>query len=54
MVEGKCEVDDYTRDCGWVLIYNRLKEMGRLDLFEKLRPPRDWSESGHQREVVWR
>ena len=54
MVEGKCEVDDYTRDCGWVLIYNRLKEMGRLDLFEKLRPPRDWSDTGHQREVVWR
>ncbi|TXT65386.1 MAG: hypothetical protein BAJALOKI1v1_440003 [Promethearchaeota archaeon] len=54
MVEGKCEVGNYEKDCGWILIYNRLKEMGRLDLFEKLRPPRDWSESGHQREVVFR
>jgi len=27
---GKCEVDR-TRDCGWQLIYDRLKELGRLD-----------------------
>jgi ferredoxin len=54
MVDGKCEVGNYERDCGWVLIYNRLKELGRLDLYSKLRDPVDWSESGHQREVVWR
>ena len=54
MVEGMCEVDNYERDCGWVLIYNRLKEVGRLDLFEKLRDSFDWSERGHQREVVFR
>jgi ferredoxin len=54
MVEGMCEVDNYERDCGWVLIYNRLKEMGRLDLYEKLRDAFDWSERGHQREVVFR
>lgn len=54
MVRGKCEVGNYEKDCGWVLIYNRLKEIGRLDLFTKLRDPVDWSESGHQREVVWR
>jgi len=54
MVKGKCEVGNYERDCGWVLIYNRLKELGRLDLFSKLRDPVDWSESGHQREVIWR
>jgi hypothetical protein len=54
MVEGKCEVGNYEKDCGWVLIYNRLKEIGRLDLFAKLRDARDWSESGHQREVVFR
>lgn len=54
MVKGKCEVGNYERDCGWVLIYERLKEIGRLDLFSKLRDPVDWSESGHQREVVWR
>ncbi|MFW9866768.1 MAG: methylenetetrahydrofolate reductase C-terminal domain-containing protein [Candidatus Thorarchaeota archaeon] len=54
MVRGKCEVGNYEKDCGWVLIFNRLKELGRLDLFTKLRDPVDWSESGHQREVVWR
>ena len=54
MVDGKCEVGNYTRDCGWVLIYKRLKELGRLDLFTKLRDPINWSEIGHQREVVWR
>jgi len=54
MVRGKCEVGNYENDCGWVLIFNRLKELGRLDLFTKLRDPVDWSESGHQREVVWR
>ena len=54
MVRGKCEVGNYERDCGWVLIYERLKKLGRLDLFTKLRDPVDWSKSGHQREVVWR
>ena len=54
MVRGKCEVGNYEKDCGWVLIYNRLKELGQLELFSKLRKPRDWSDSGHQQEVVWR
>jgi hypothetical protein len=27
---GKCEVDA-ERDCGWVLIYERLKKLGRMD-----------------------
>ncbi|MFX0140319.1 MAG: methylenetetrahydrofolate reductase C-terminal domain-containing protein [Candidatus Hodarchaeota archaeon] len=54
MVGGKCEVGNYERDCGWVLIYNRLKALGRLDLFSKLRDPRNWAESGHQREVIFR
>ncbi len=54
MVRGMCEVGNYEKDCGWVLIFNRLKELGRLDLFTKLRDPVNWSESGHQREVVWR
>ncbi|RLF23725.1 MAG: hypothetical protein DRN15_05265 [Thermoprotei archaeon] len=40
MREGKCEVDP-ERDCAWVLIYERLKAQGRLDLFIKFRPPRD-------------
>jgi len=37
---GKCEVDK-ERDCAWTLIYERLKEQGRLDLMKKYQPPRN-------------
>ncbi len=49
---GKCEVGGWKRDCAWVQIYNRLKARGRLDLFRKFRPPRDFRISEHPREVV--
>jgi len=39
-VQGKCEVDS-ERDCVWVLIYNRLKEKGRLDRLRRRRAPKD-------------
>lgn len=42
--DGKCEVSD-DMDCGWYLIYKRLKELGRLDELRKVRPPRDWSKN---------
>jgi len=44
---GKCEVDTQM-NCGWVMIYNRLKTLGQLDRFKqiveakryaKMRPP---------------
>jgi hypothetical protein len=38
--DGKCEVDK-ERDCAWTLIYNRLKEQGRLDLMRRYQPPRN-------------
>ncbi|MEE9401408.1 MAG: methylenetetrahydrofolate reductase C-terminal domain-containing protein [Dehalococcoidia bacterium] len=34
---GKCEIDK-ERDCAWTLIYQRLKEQGRLDLMRKYQP----------------
>ena len=37
---GKCEVDK-DKDCAWTLIYNRLKEQGRLDLMHAYQPPRN-------------
>ncbi len=37
---GKCEVDK-EKDCAWTLIYNRLKEQGRLDLMKKYHAPRN-------------
>jgi len=37
---GKCEVDK-EKDCAWTLIYQRLKEQGRLDLMRRYQPPRN-------------
>jgi ferredoxin len=37
---GKCEVDK-NKDCAWTLIYERLKEQGRLDLMRKYQPVRN-------------
>ena len=39
---GKCELDP-ERDCGWELIYHRLKEKGQLDKLKKFIPPKDYS-----------
>jgi hypothetical protein len=41
-INGKCEVKGYTVDCAWVLIYKRLKSLGRLDLFDQYHPKRDY------------
>lgn len=53
-VEGKCEVGEYKNDCAWVLIWERLKEQDRLDLFTTFRPPRDHSRKVLLTEVVFR
>jgi len=39
---GKCEVDG-NKDCAWTLIYERLKEQGRLDLRRKYRPLKNYN-----------
>jgi hypothetical protein len=39
MMNGKCEVGGYVRDCAWWLIWKRLKQQGRMELFRKIRPP---------------
>lgn len=38
---GKCEVDPEL-DCGWYLIYERLKRLNRLDLLKQYVPPKDF------------
>ena len=54
MYEGKCEVGHYERDCAWVLIYDRLKHLGMMDLFKEYKAPRDNSKLQAQlREIVW-
>lgn len=49
---GKCEVGGWQNDCAWVLIYNRLKELGKLDLMRKFRPPKDYSSLSKYKELV--
>lgn len=44
---GKCEVDK-NRDCGWILIYERLKKLDRLDLIKGYMEPKNnakWARS---------
>jgi len=41
---GKCELSP-DKDCGWELIYNRLKATNRLDKLKKLILPKDWSKA---------
>ena len=40
---GKCEVDPQNIDCGWQLIYDRMKALGLLDRLAENEPARDWS-----------
>lgn len=42
--DGKCEVDS-TTDCAWTLIYNRLRDLGQLELMEKFNKPKNWQAS---------
>ncbi len=37
---GKCEIDK-AKNCAWTLIYNRLDELGQLDLMRTLQKPRN-------------
>lgn len=41
--DGKCEVDLENIDCGWQLIFDRLKQLGLLHTLEKNQPIKDWS-----------
>ena len=40
--QGKCETDK-TKDCAWILIYQKLKEKGRLENLKKSSPAKDRS-----------
>lgn len=52
MSEGKCEAGGYARDCAWVLIYNNLKQQGRLSEFSKYREPKDRSRKAQPQEIL--
>jgi len=40
--KGKCELDP-EKDCGWELIYNRLKDLNQLDKLRRFIAPKDYS-----------
>ena len=50
---GKCEIHKEV-PCGWQLIIDRLKALGRMDDYEKITPIKDWStdRAGGPRKVV--
>ena len=41
---GKCEIGNDV-DCGWAMIVERMRAMGRLDELEVYQPPKGWSTS---------
>lgn len=43
MKDGKCEVEPDVRDCGWYLIYERLRKLNRLDNMKEILPPKKYS-----------
>lgn len=49
--DGKCEIDSEV-DCAWLLIYDRLNELGRLDEMKKIRAPKDHSKSKRPQNLV--
>jgi len=54
--DGKCEVSP-NKDCGWYLIYERLKKLGRLDDLKRMNSPRDHSlgdiPDDRRRTMLW-
>jgi len=48
--DGKCEADR-ERDCGWLLIYKRLKDIGRLELMHSVRKPKNYSKWSKPRSL---
>ncbi len=51
--DGHCEVNADI-PCGWQLIYDRLKALGKLEMLYEIRPPKNWrtSRDGGPRKIV--
>ena len=51
---GMCEVDPENIECGWQLIYDRMKALGLLHKLEENEPVKDWSTSrdGGPRKII--
>jgi len=51
MSNGKCEVDP-DKDCAWVKIYERLKELGKIEAIEEIFAPRDYSKDAKPQGLI--
>jgi len=53
--DGKCEFEPEIRDCGWHLIYERLKKLNQLDKMKIMLSPKDFSKMrppAHLRKTI--
>ncbi len=48
--DGKCEVNQKNQ-CGWIMIYNRLSELGQLDRLNDLKEPKGHLINAYPREI---
>lgn len=51
MIKGKCEVKDYTLDCGWAQLYERLRLIQKLERYVDVNEPRDFAAFYATRDV---
>jgi hypothetical protein len=49
--QGKCELSP-DKDCGWELIYHRLKALGQLDRLKRLAPYKSWSKMAPVTDII--
>jgi len=53
---GKCEVDP-EKDCAWAKIYERLKEIGKLENLKRINPPHNWNlmqpPASRKKSIFW-
>jgi len=48
---GKCELAK-EKECGWEKIYQRLKELGKLDRLKRFIPPKDYNKMRPRPEIL--
>ena len=49
--DGKCEVDR-EKDCGWLLIYQRLEKAGKIYLMEAYYEPKNYAKWSRPRSLM--
>ncbi|NLT36208.1 MAG: 5,10-methylenetetrahydrofolate reductase [Gaiellales bacterium] len=50
---GMCEVNP-NKPCAWTMVYERLKQQGRLDDLKVIHPPKRWDQARRPGRAQWR